>query len=486
MSMVLLDINPGENRGPSMIPFTSDLDACDEMDGDSVAGGCRDRKGMGSSSGDVTRRSSSSSRNNSPRGSDGSESNSIDGSSRTDGIEKKRQPSLSSIGTDEGANSSSNESSSTSSSSHRRTEKRGSRGQRRLSSSMKEGPSGNNLECQAFTDTHLEALRLRREAGKGRAHSFNGSLLQGETRNNDETEASWKQWKPTLDILDGSVTGSIVSTNTADSYVENAPSTNESKEGLDIIMPDLSLQDPRSHGNVGTAAAPMSVVTSSIETKTVGTNTTIAHSTSCASNMSSQTLKAGNTNEQVSSARKNKIRSASVASSSSGNTTKERSQSISSNKSGNSSTPAKEGISSDAITPKKANNTKPKSSSKKGKSPHKHSSPSEQSSSTTVAVKDNGKNNQTMKEYVINDLLNIDSRNHDGSATEDIDANMEEFLRIPSKLENLIIFSLAVCLDSFLYAWAMLPLKFVWGWICLLCSALSPRKGVRGIKFHRR
>jgi hypothetical protein len=93
---------------------------------------------------------------------------------------------------------------------------------------------------------------------------------------------------------------------------------------------------------------------------------------------------------------------------------------------------------------------------------------------------------QSMREYVINDLLNIDSRNQDGSATEDVDENMEEFLRIPPKLEGLMLFSLAVCMDSFLYIWSMLPLKFIWGVISLACSLYSPTKGVRGVKFHRR
>lgn len=93
---------------------------------------------------------------------------------------------------------------------------------------------------------------------------------------------------------------------------------------------------------------------------------------------------------------------------------------------------------------------------------------------------------QSMREYVINDLLNIDSRNQDGSATEDVDENMEEFLRIPPKLEGLMLFSLAVCMDSFLYIWSMLPLKFIWGVISLSCSLYSPTKGVRGVKFHRR
>lgn len=91
-----------------------------------------------------------------------------------------------------------------------------------------------------------------------------------------------------------------------------------------------------------------------------------------------------------------------------------------------------------------------------------------------------------MLEYVKDDLLNIDSRHQDGSATEDVDANMEEFLRIPSKLENLMMFSLAVCVDSFLYVWTMLPLKVVWGVVCLLSTVLKPGKGIRGVMFHRR
>jgi hypothetical protein len=93
---------------------------------------------------------------------------------------------------------------------------------------------------------------------------------------------------------------------------------------------------------------------------------------------------------------------------------------------------------------------------------------------------------RSMREYVINDLLNIDSRNQDGSATEDVDENMEEFLRIPPKLEVLMLFSLAVCVDSFLYIWSMLPLKFMWGVISLSCSLYSPKSGVGGVKFHRR
>ena len=45
----------------------------------------------------------------------------------------------------------------------------------RLSSSFKQNAI-ENLECQAYTKEHLEALRLRHE--KNRAYSFNDSLLK--------------------------------------------------------------------------------------------------------------------------------------------------------------------------------------------------------------------------------------------------------------------------------------------------------------------
>ena len=55
-----------------------------------------------------------------------------------------------------------------------------------LSSSLKiDTRQESNLECQAYTSTHLEALRLRREAGKVRAYSFNDSIAKSpEKRSN--------------------------------------------------------------------------------------------------------------------------------------------------------------------------------------------------------------------------------------------------------------------------------------------------------------
>ena len=82
--------------------------------------------------------------------------------------------------------------------------------------------------------------------------------------------------------------------------------------------------------------------------------------------------------------------------------------------------------------------------------------------------------------------LNIDSRQQDGSATEDVDANMEEFLRVPFRIEKLLLFGLAVCFDCFLYILTVTPLKFVWSLLCLVCTIVRPGKGFGVCRFHRR
>jgi len=482
MSMVLLDINPGESRGPSLVPFTSDLDACDEMDGDSVAGGCRD--------GAEKRGNTSSSREG---GSSRSSVDSIDTSSRSDSgcssIEsspvkkqtkkKQRSQKQSPYASDDGGSTNSSSNSSSSSAPRRRQ-----RGARRLSSSLKEHPSSrnNNLECQAYTTTHLEALRLRREAGREdrRAYSFNDSMTtpppNSQLRKQFEQQKSGgKDWKPSLDVVDGSVApDSVVSIESTGTFVDTRNSPRE-EEGDDkslnhqnIIMPDLALLDKNGKDKESTAIPPSNKnstsMSSEVDTaqqtrevtgasKDTPDKTAIRHSTSCASNMSSDTLetiKSGNINK-VLSARKSRSQSISSSTSATTRDTSAR------------TTSAAESEKSTTVTPKKRN-----------------------SSTTATKVKSPDKTNQTMKEYVINDLLNIDSRNQDGSATEDIDANMEEFLRVPSKLENLMIFSLAVCMDSFLYAWAMLPLKFVWGIVCIICSVVRPKGALQKIRFHRR
>mmetsp|Transcript_10374 Transcript_10374/g.15703 ORF Transcript_10374/g.15703 Transcript_10374/m.15703 type:complete len:1075 (-) Transcript_10374:100-3324(-) len=82
--------------------------------------------------------------------------------------------------------------------------------------------------------------------------------------------------------------------------------------------------------------------------------------------------------------------------------------------------------------------------------------------------------------------LNIDSRQQDGSATADVDANMEEFLKVPFRIENLLFFGLAICADSFVHVLTVTPLKFVWSLLCLICTAIRPGKGIGWCSFHRR
>jgi hypothetical protein len=82
--------------------------------------------------------------------------------------------------------------------------------------------------------------------------------------------------------------------------------------------------------------------------------------------------------------------------------------------------------------------------------------------------------------------LNIDSRQHDGSAAEDVDANMEEFLRVPYRIEELMSFGIIICADAFLHVLTVTPLKFVWSCLCLICTILIPGKGIGLCSFHRR
>jgi len=292
-----------------------------------------------------------------------------------------------------------------------------------------------------------------------------------------------------MDVADGSFgePRSAASTDT-DTFVE--VSTN--KDDADIIMPNLSLtDDPALVSDVDAVPwRPQDLSTSNKESMHDQTSSkyvnatnnnnaanttaeggrTMTQSSSCASNLSSDvTIKTGNV--LFPRSRGMVSASMSVSSGSELGNYRRRSASCSVPIGANSSSARDAGATNDPPI-ETATVTKKRSNSDKFKSPDKRPT-----AITPV---------QTMKEYVMNDLLNIDSRNQDGSATEDVDENMEEFLRVPPKLEGLMFFSLAVCMDSFLYVWAMLPLKFVWGLVSLACSAYSPRKGIRGVKFHRR
>lgn len=83
----------------------------------------------------------------------------------------------------------------------------------------------------------------------------------------------------------------------------------------------------------------------------------------------------------------------------------------------------------------------------------------------------------------------LDHLNSYQESNRDIDAQMQEFTKVPGCVESLLGFGLLICIDSFLYVCTILPLRFVWSCLLLLlCSsesainALGYRKNVKGKK----
>jgi hypothetical protein len=422
MSMLLLDINPGESRGPSIIPFTEDLDE------------------GGDSGGEKASRSSKSSQ------------------SDVEIVKELEAPPMLNEETPSGTTTP-NQSSATTSPGTSSNESSPHQHLSRLHSSLKVvATQENNLECQAYTSTHLEALRLRREAGKVRAYSFNDTLAmtpEAKYRKQVENRSASKveQKLPTI--------SSPLQNKTFCDAVKADAKHNKGTESVDTFVQVLSPDFNKDNNELNVPILSPANIESSEKNNPVLSvlprKDSIASNASTKSNKPDDTIKLTPKSETGSSNSLSLLRNKNDI-----DAQRERSRSTISEKDDVAST------TSTALTVKSTNAVK---------------------SSDTKAGKEEAndpKSKQTMKEYIINDLLNIDSRHQDGSATEDIDANMEEFLRIPFKLENLMWFSLAVCTDSFLYVWTLLPLKAIWGCVCLLCTILRPRKGIKGIMFHRR
>jgi hypothetical protein len=133
-------------------------------------------------------------------------------------------------------------------------------------------------------------------------------------------------------------------------------------------------------------------------------------------------------------------------------------------------------------TPTKPSNTI--SSARSSTSPNLSTLSARLRSATTLKHMEEKMNTNAVVDFIRG--LNIDSRRQDGSATEDVDANMEEFLRVPFRIETLLFFGLASCFDSFLNVLTVTPLKFIWSCLCLVCTIVRPGKGVGVCRFHRR
>eukprot|EP00984_Skeletonema_dohrnii_P021586 scaffold10832_cov80-Skeletonema_dohrnii-CCMP3373.AAC.1 len=209
MSMLFLDIEPGQSRGPNLITLDAVAAASDEDDDDGGGNGNDDVAG-GSSSSDDGRRSSNVSSSDSSGSSSGSRSGGEEGSVSNSDDEKKEggsgdkdtpllhspssspvlhrqasysSPTLTTV-TEKTADATEGEGKeSTSSPSLPPSQVLPTRRRSGLSSSLKINPPNHftkteeSLECQAYTPSHLEALRLRREVGKGRAYSCNDAVV---------------------------------------------------------------------------------------------------------------------------------------------------------------------------------------------------------------------------------------------------------------------------------------------------------------------
>ena len=89
----------------------------------------------------------------------------------------------------------------------------------------------------------------------------------------------------------------------------------------------------------------------------------------------------------------------------------------------------------------------------------------------------------TVLDYVKDGMTN---RHQEGKAEYDSDVAIQEFLRVPFRVEVLLMFGLLVCVDCFLYVLTFLPLKFIWSTFCLLRTIIDHRKNSHGVRFQRR
>lgn len=82
----------------------------------------------------------------------------------------------------------------------------------------------------------------------------------------------------------------------------------------------------------------------------------------------------------------------------------------------------------------------------------------------------------------------LDHLNSFQESNHDVDRQMQEFIKVPGAVENTLFSGLLICVDSFLYVWTILPIRFAWS--CVLLSLhyffkwTNRRPG--NYQFHRR
>ncbi|GAX26331.1 hypothetical protein FisN_16Lh170 [Fistulifera solaris] len=67
----------------------------------------------------------------------------------------------------------------------------------------------------------------------------------------------------------------------------------------------------------------------------------------------------------------------------------------------------------------------------------------------------------------------LDHLNSYQESTADVDVQMEEFIKVPGGVEQVMSFGFCICLDSFLYMITILPIRFVWSVLLLLLNGFD-------------
>jgi Eukaryotic membrane protein family len=71
----------------------------------------------------------------------------------------------------------------------------------------------------------------------------------------------------------------------------------------------------------------------------------------------------------------------------------------------------------------------------------------------------------------------------------DVDVQMEEFIKVPAAVETIMSFGFFICVDSFLYMFTVLPIRFIWSCLLLVIKIFLGR-GIQAqnphFQFHRR
>ena len=82
----------------------------------------------------------------------------------------------------------------------------------------------------------------------------------------------------------------------------------------------------------------------------------------------------------------------------------------------------------------------------------------------------------------------LDYLNSFQESTHDVDLQMEEFVKVPGEVERIMAFGFSICIDSFLYTFTILPIRFIWSILLLIIRLGSwKRKTIEpSYQFHRR